>query len=115
MADANGSGGVSFTVKEMLAQLDSKIDRIDEKLDHKVDRGEFDRIYGTVGALTSKLGALESQVRTQDQINAALAAKARETQEKSATNFSRGEKILAGVLGVAALFIQVYVATGGTL
>lgn len=100
-------------MKEMLTTLDSKIDRIDEKLDHKVDRAEFDRIYGSVAELTSKLGALEAQVRTQDQINAALAEKAKETAERSATNFTRGEKIVATLLTLVALGIQLYVVTGG--
>lgn len=110
---AEGNGGVSFTVKEMLTNLDAKIDRIDEKLDHKVDRGEFNRIYGSVNDLTSKLGALESQVRTQDKINAALAQQTKETAEKSASNFTRGEKVIATLLTAIALGIQIYVVTGG--
>jgi len=110
---ADGNGGVSFTVKEMLTTLDAKIDRIDEKLDRKIDRDEFDRIYGSVSALTTRLGVLEAQVRTQDQINAALAQKAKETAEQSASNFTRGEKVIATALTMLALGIQVYVVTGG--
>ncbi len=110
---ATPEGGINFTVKEMLTSLDTKIDRIDEKLDHKVDRGEFDRIYSSVADLSSKLVNLESQVKTQDQINAALAQKAKETSEQSATNFTRGEKVVATLLTLIALGIQLYVVTGG--
>ncbi len=113
MSTPEGPAGINFTVKEMLTSMDLKIDRIDEKLDHKVDRGEFDRIYTSVSDLSTKLVGLESQVRTQDQINAALAAKARETAEQSATNFTRGEKVIATLLTLVALAIQLYVVTGG--
>ena len=118
----DGTNGVSFTTKEMLIKLETKIDGIDAKLDRKVDRDAFDRVYSKVeqaadraqvSALEAKFSALETQIRTQDKINEALAKKTLETEARSATNFTRGEKIIATLLGLVALGIQIFVVTGG--
>ena len=117
----DGPNGVTFTTKEMLLQLDMKIDAIDAKLDRKVDRDDFQRIASrveqaadraAVAALESRFTALETQVRTQDKINEALRVRASEVAEASATNFTRGEKIVATLLALTALTIQILAVTG---
>ena len=117
----DGPNGVTFTTKEMLLQLDMKIDAIDAKLDRKVDRDDFQRIASrveqaadraAVAALESRFTALETQVRTQDKINEALRVRASEVAEASATNFTRGEKVIATLLALTALTIQILAVTG---
>lgn len=115
---AEGNGGITFTTKEMLTSLDLKIDRIESKLDRKVDRDTFEKVQvrleqladrAAVATLDARLSALEHQIRLQDSVNAALAQKAQETAEKSAQNFTRREKVLGAIVGLVALAIQIYV------
>lgn len=121
---AEGNGGITFTVKEMLARLDGKVDAIDQKLDRKVDRDDFARIAqrveqaadrAAVMALEVRFLALEKQIEKQDAVNAALALQSKAVAEKSASNFTKGEKIIGVFLGVAALGISLYSALGGAL
>ena len=43
-ANGNGNGDIRFTVKEMLAGLDKKLDDIDKKLDTKADVKAFEAL-----------------------------------------------------------------------
>lgn len=104
--------GVTFTMKEMLERIDRKIDRIESRMDEKADASEIlslrtniHALRGHVSALELGLHALRAQVETQDKVNSAL-------EHKSASNFTRGEKMIALLLAAVAIGIQVYVVWG---
>lgn len=114
---ASHDSGVAYTVKEMLAILEAKIDRLDAKLDRKADAADLDQIRtrvesaadrAVVHALDAKVGALETRIELQDRVNEAIAKKARELQVLSAANFTRREKMLAAAISLAALFVAGY-------
>lgn len=116
------TGGITYTVKEMLAQLDQKIDRIDAKLDSKVDVSAFAQVQQRVEmaadraivlGLEIKVNDLISRVELQDKVNAALADRNKRVAETSAQNFTRREKIVGALMGLAALFISAYGVFGG--
>ena len=79
----------------------------------KANAKEFSELRADVTEHERNLKVLQEQVLVQDKVNEALRLRAKEVQEKSVANFTRGEKLLAACLGVAALGIQVFVATGG--
>jgi hypothetical protein len=59
---SNGSKvGVAYTVKELLSNLNDKIDRIEGKLDRKLDKTEYDYAHD---ALVSKVNLLETKLAT---------------------------------------------------
>ena len=49
--EANGTGTVSYTVKELLARQDGKLDTIILTLASKADRSDLDKVEGRVGTL----------------------------------------------------------------
>lgn len=113
---------VTYTVKEMLENLGKKIDRIDAKLDSKVDVAAFERIQhrvesaadrAAVLALEIKVNDLIHKVETQDRINEAVRVKSEETAKTSATNFTRKEKIVTVFVALAALALQLYIIVQG--
>lgn len=51
MAESVGEGSVNFTVKELLLVVDGKIDKLNDKLDHKADASEVIELRGRVALL----------------------------------------------------------------
>lgn len=47
----NSDGSVNYTVKELLARVDLKVDGLYEKLDNKVDQVEFVKVKAVVDDL----------------------------------------------------------------
>lgn len=64
----NGKIGVSFTIKELLANLDTKIDRIESKLDSKVDIVVTDALRVQINALDAKIQSSEAVKVQADEI-----------------------------------------------
>jgi hypothetical protein len=87
VSDEPDNGSIRFTVKELLAKVDVKLDAISGKLDAKADAHD-------VQALEDRIGALEkeaSEVR--------VVAEALQSEKKH--RFTRAEKV--GMFGFAAL------------
>ncbi len=100
MPDGTGAERISVSRETLRAELAEMELRLTRYTDNHID------------VLKASLMALENQIQIQDRINEALAVKAKETQEKSASNFTKGEKIFAAVMGMIALAIQFYVVGG---
>ena len=56
----NGSGRVSFTTKELLADISKKIDQVNDKLDKKVDRSELEVLTTRIIVLETKRAASDA-------------------------------------------------------
>ena len=95
--DDNGS--VSYTVKELLAKLDGKVDTIILALGSKADKAELAEVE-------RRVLALEKQTETQVRVNEAL-------QVNSAANFTRREKFIGVALALLAVGFQIYAQFGG--
>lgn len=81
-------GTVSYRVKDILGEINAKLARVLEKLDEKADRGDVDD-------LKQRVTALELRDRLED-----------DRAKRSASSFTKREKILALVLTAAALFAE---------
>lgn len=64
----NGTGRVTFTVKEILADISKKIDQINVKLDSKVDRPELDLLASKITILEVKRATSDALKTQQDEI-----------------------------------------------
>ncbi len=104
-----------------MTRLEAKIDAIDKKLDKKVDNSVFEKVQlrvdaaadrAAVAALEVKLNSLAVQIDLQDKVNEALSLKSRELSEKTASNFSRGEKVVALLLNIVAILVTIYLTKG---
>jgi len=82
-------------------------------LQDKANAKEFEALRMAVTAHQVELKALEDQVKIQDKVNDALRERAKELKDNTTANFTRGEKVIAAFLGVAALALQVIAITGG--
>ena len=82
-------------------------------LQDKANAREFELLRSAVTAHQGELKLLADQIKIQDEVNKALRANAKETRENTTANFTRGEKVIAAVLGIVALAIQVIAVTGG--
>jgi hypothetical protein len=99
-------------------QLHEKANKVEivamaTSLQDKANARDFNELRVAVTEHERNLKSLQDQVKIQDKVNEALRARAKEVQETSASNFTRGEKLIATALGVAALAIQVLAITGG--
>lgn len=65
--ETNGSR-VGYTVKELLSNLNDKIDRIESKLDNKVDRTELEVITSKIIVLETKIATSEALKLQSDQL-----------------------------------------------
>lgn len=67
--ETNGNKvGVAYTVKELLSNLNDKIDRIESKLDNKVDRTELEVLISKLIILETKLATAEALKMQENQI-----------------------------------------------
>jgi len=82
-------------------------------LQDKANAREFEQLRAAVQAHQVDLKSLTDQVKIQDKVNEALRNRAKELQENTTANFTRGEKVIAAFLGIAALGIQIFAITGG--
>ena len=96
---AEDAGSVSYSVKELLAKQDGKLDTILLTLTSKADREEM-------AGVERRVTALEVQSVTQEKVNSAL-------RTENASNFTRREKVIGSLLALMALLVQVYVQFGG--
>ena len=55
MTNSNGNG---FTQKELLKLVIERLDRLDEKLDNKLDKAEFYKVLGLVATVILIVGSL---------------------------------------------------------
>ncbi len=93
------SGSVSYTIKELLANLDGKIDTIILTLSGKADVSDLVEVE-------RRVAKLESKVILQAEVNEAL-------KSSNAENFTRREKVLGVLIACGALAVQLYVQFGG--
>lgn len=71
MAEGNGNGGgVSYTVKELVARMDGKLDSILLKLEGKAEAASVSEISGRVASLELWRAALAASEGTRDKISA---------------------------------------------
>ena len=96
---AEEAGSISYSVKELLAKQDGKLDTILLTLTSKADREEM-------AGVERRVTALEVQSVTQERVNKALST-------ENASNFTRREKAIGSLLALLALLVQVYVQFGG--
>jgi hypothetical protein len=61
MADEDGNGTVRFQVKDLLTNIDKKLEKIDMKLDQKADRTRLHEVINDLNALRMKV-ALSEQI-----------------------------------------------------
>jgi hypothetical protein len=128
--ETNGNRvGIAYTVKELLSNLSDKIDRIETKLDNKVDRSELEVLNAKQIVLETKFATTEALKIQADQI-AQLYLKQFEQLQKEVQELKIGAvttavvnkakndwkilwiPVLGNLVGTAAL---VYVALGGKL
>jgi len=55
MTNSNGNG---FTQKELLKLVIERLDRLEEKLDNKLDKAEFYKVLGLVATVILIVGSL---------------------------------------------------------
>lgn len=75
MTELNGGGGVVYTVKELLGNLDQKLDAVIAKLDGKVDQRAFDELKQRVKVLEDRASNSEAAKQTAETVAATLVAK----------------------------------------
>src|SRR3954471_14905053 len=106
-----GNGRVSYTVKELLANLEKKIAKLLEALEHKADLAQLTQVRKDVMTLDGRLKAVESAqetstvllqqvnkiIQTQDAVQRALNDQAENVQHKSDSAFNRKDKIVTGI------------------
>jgi hypothetical protein len=51
MSEASDNGSIRFTVKELLAEVNGKLDRISDKLDSKAEAHDLDALEARVTAI----------------------------------------------------------------
>lgn len=95
---ADETGNVVYTVKELLAKLDGKVDTIILSLGSKAEKSD-------VEALAKRVVDLEGKVSLQSEVNKAL-------RSESAANFTRREKIIGLLLALLAIAAQIYTLGG---
>jgi len=105
-------------VKYLDDQLHEKANKVEivalaTAVQDKANAREFAELRLSVSTHEKALKELQEQLRIQEKVNEALRIKAKETAEQSASNFTRGEKVIATLLTLIALGIQLYVVTGG--
>lgn len=92
-----GSGAVSYTVKELLDRIDRKVDNIDTKLDLKADR---DRVHD----VSNRLATLELARAASEPLYEQFRLAQREIEElQTWRNRLLGATALAVFLGASAL------------
>lgn len=117
--EENGSPEVPFTTKELLAKIDLKLDKIESKLDSKVDREEFYAMIKRLGDLEAGMNPLAKVHDVQFQ----ELSKKVEEQEKKIENLEKDSGQVAAVsvykkwflivaapafIGVAYTIIKIY-------
>ena len=60
----NGEPSVGFTVKEMFAEVDKKLEYIIAQLTTKASTSDMDTLSNAVGELEQRVSELESEVKT---------------------------------------------------
>lgn len=118
MTEDAGGSRVSFTVKELLAEMDSKLERIEAKLTAKADAIDLAILAGRVTALEAlnipsvladvpsireQVAAILGNTNTRDAVQTALTA-------ENTNRFSRNEKLAGGLFVLANIFLNVYQA-----
>lgn len=103
--EASGGVRVSFTVKELLAGINSNLAAINTKLDLKADAHELERLSKRVDAQGDRMGAIERRFDENDR---------REERERNQKRdqFTKREKVIGLALGVAAV-VTPYILHGG--
>ena len=66
MTHSNGNG---FTQKELLKLVIERLDRLEEKLDNKLDKAEFYKVLGLVATVILIVGSLSMQVIMKATVN----------------------------------------------
>lgn len=118
MTEDTGGSRVSFTVKELLAEMYNKLERIEAKLTAKADAIDLAILAGRVTALEAlnipsvladvpsireQVAAILGNTNTRDAVQTALTA-------ENTNRFSRNEKLAGGLFVAANIFLNVYQA-----
>lgn len=95
MTDADGGGRVSYNVKDLLAEINTKLDRFLEKLETKAERSDVHELKGRVAALEK--GA---------EITRVLESNRETTRERGLTRFQGYIVIVSGVASTVAIALS---------
>ena len=98
MSEAADNGRITFTVKELLAKVDAKLDVIVSQLDSKAEGHELDR-------LAERVTVLEGSAATEASLAKERKARADERKRDRRWTLGFAASTLIGVLGLAAALI----------
>lgn len=75
MSAADTNGGVTYTIKELLAKIEGKLDGVIITIGQKADKHDVENLAGRVKALEEEVGGFDEARRLAEQVATTLAAK----------------------------------------
>lgn len=92
MAESEGNGTIKYNVKDLLTDINKKLDRVIDSLGQKADRSDVHELKGRVAAVEKQL-----------EISRLLASSREETKEKGLSRFQTYVVIISSLASTAAI------------